>query len=270
MNIPKLIRSKYCLIGLIALYWCIGLGVNAAPADEIVVLTQKSQAIGGIHTVYLSKNSVRIECPTMIIFAQAPNWSVIGINPLKKIYIQADYKTGLKLFRMARTPFSVIADTGSLKWRKARGEVIASLSTDQWLNQSDSGGQGKNSVKCWTAQEPQFAPQCAEIMATCYGIPSIGHGIPLRVLYTGSGNSLLPVGGRYYDEDSRRQQEFHWLDTSAMKKTHASTALFTIPKGFKRTNKYEDIAVQLGLHNADIESVVKDLAKHPETLFNSR
>jgi hypothetical protein len=262
-----MIQSK-CnwLVGLAVFLWCTSPIANAAPAAETTVLTQKCTAIGGTYTVYLSKNNVRIDSPSLVIFAQAPKWSVTVLKPNKKIYFQSDYKACLKLLRSARAPFSTIAESSSSKWRKAPAEVIAGCASEQWC--SDSTDKGR--IKCWTLSEPRFAPQCAEIMDTCYGIPSPGNGIPLRFFYTGSGNSLLPMPSRHYDSDGRRQQEYRWLDTVGTKKIQTSNTLFAIPKGFKPTKDYAEIAVDGDTHNVDAAFILKDLSKHPEALFDSR
>jgi hypothetical protein len=107
-------------------------------------------------------------------------------------------------------------------------------------------------------------------MATFYGIPAVGHGIPLRLVSTGTGSSFLPLPSRHYDDDSQQQQQVLWLDTTVMKKMPASAALFAIPKGCKPTKSYVDIAVQGDAHNPDNEFIMKDLFKHPEALFESR
>ncbi len=261
-------KNRYVtwLVGLVVLSWCTSLSAHAAPAAETIVLTQKCTAIGGNYTVYLSKSTLRIESPSLIIFAQAPKWSITVLKPRKKIYFQSDYKTCLKLINTARAPFSSIAESSSSKWRKAKAEDIAGLSSEEWRNDSP----GNSQVKCWTLPEPRFAPQCAEIMASCYGIPSLGNGIPLRFFYKGSGNSLLPTLSRHDDKDGRRQQEYRWLDTTAMKRMQTSTAMFAIPKGFKQTKAYAEIAFDGDPHNVDTEFILKDLSKHPEALFDSR
>ena len=55
-----------------------------------------------------------------------------------------------------------------------------------------------------------------------------------------------------------------------MKKLHASPALFAIPRGFKPTKDYVEIAVEGDRHNVNTEFILKDLSKHPEALFESR
>jgi hypothetical protein len=246
------------------------LAANAAPVDETTVLTQKCQAIGGIYTVYLGRNSLRIDSPGVIIFSQGPKWTITVLNPKKKIYYQSDYKVCLKLIKAARTPFSSIADSSALTWRKARGANIAGLSSDQWCNDSLGKGKFTSSIKCWTLPEAQFAPQCAEIMDSFYGIPPTGHGLPLRFFYTGTENSLLPMPARQYDADGLRQQEYGWLDTTAIKKIPASAALYVIPKECKPTKNYGQLAVEGNIDTGSAEFILKDLRKHPEALFNSR
>jgi hypothetical protein len=92
----------------------------------------------------------------------------------------------------------------------------------------------------------------------------------MRFIYSVTGNSLMIAPSRYRDEDGHRQEECGWLDTTAMKKMHASQALFAIPRGFKPTKSYKDIAVETVKHDASAEFILKDLSKHPEALFNSR
>lgn len=263
-----MIRSRRIswIIGLVLFSWLAGINANGAPANDTLVLTQKCIAVGGTYTVYLSKDSLRIESPSMVVFAQAPKWSATILQPKKKIYFQSDYKTSLKLIKAARTPFSTIAESDSLKWRKGKDEKIAGLSTEQWSNAS----QGASHLKCWVLPNPKFAPQCAEIMATYYGIQSPGNGVPMRFFYTGSINSLMPMLSRHYDTDGRRQEEYRWLDTQAIKNGHASASLFAIPTGFKKTKDYAAVAIDNNTHNVDTEFILKDIRNHPEALFDSR
>src|ERR1700733_5949243 len=118
MKTRKMIQGRCQLIGLVVLSLCTILSAGAVPVDETRVLTQKCQAIGGVHTIYLGKSNVRIETPSLIIFAQGPKWVMTVLNPRKKIYFQSDYKTCLKLIKAARTPFSSIVDSSSFNWRK--------------------------------------------------------------------------------------------------------------------------------------------------------
>jgi hypothetical protein len=260
------------LIGLLVFFWGAILSANAAPApvDDAIVLTQKCKAVGGIHTVYLGKSYLRIESPGFIIFARAPKWNVSILNPKKKIYILNDYKECLKHIGQLREPFSVISECSAFRWRKAQGEDIAGLSAEQWCNDSSSKNYAKSSVKCWTLPTPQFPPQCTEILAACYGVPAIGHGIPLRFVYKGTANSLIITPARHYDNDGLRQQEFSWLDTVAVKQMQAPMALFTIPSGFKPTKDYAEIAVDSFTKNKNTDFILKDLSDHPEALFQSR
>jgi hypothetical protein len=250
--------------------WCTSLSANAVPADELTVLTQQCKPIGGGFSVYLSKNSVRVEGRTIVIFAQAPKWNVTVMNPLKKVYFQSDYVKALKNIQAARTPFSTLAESNSFTWRKTKGEKIAGLSTEQWANESPGQSHVKSSAKCWTLTEPQFAPQCAEMITAFYGVPSIEHRIPLRFSCRGTGTSFLPMISRHYDDEDVRQQDYCWLDTTTTKKVQASSALFAVPVGFKPTKDYAAIAVEKDLRNSSIDFIFKDLSKHPEALFESR
>src|ERR1700678_1556026 len=182
MKTAKLIQNRCVtwLIGLVLFSWSTGLSANAAPVDEETVLTQNCKGIGGVYNVYVSKNNLRIESRSVIIFAQSPKWDVTVLNPLKKIYFQSNYKTCLKNIQAARTPFSTLAESNSFTWRKTKGENIAGLATEQWSNESPGTGHVKTSAKCWTLTEPQFAPQCVEMITAFYGVPSVEHRIPLR------------------------------------------------------------------------------------------
>jgi hypothetical protein len=263
-------RSITWLIGIVVFSWCTSLSANAAPVDETTVLTQQCKPIGGVFSVYLGKNNVRIEGRSVVIFAKAPNWDVTVMNPMKKVYFQSNYVTSMKKIQAARTPFSTLAESNSFTWQKTKGENIAGLSTEQWSNENPGKSHVKTSAKCWTLPEPQFAPQCAEIMAAFYGVPLIEHRIPLRFSCRGTGTSFLPMISRHYDDDNVREQDYSWLNTTASKKVPVSSALFVPPKGFKATKDYAAIAVETDTHNGNVEFILKDLSKHPEALFESR
>ena len=270
MKTLKMFASKWVawLIALLFLSVSISLSAEAAP-DETIVLQQKCKALGGAYVVYLSKHSLRIENPSLILISQAPKWKITVLNPKKKNYFQGDYRTCLKQMETTRTPFSPTAGA-ILKWRKAQGETIAGLSAEQWYDDSPDKNHGRRSVRYWTLIDSQLPPQCAEIIATCYGLPAIGRGAPLQFLYKGSANSLLPMMTRQFDSEGAREQEIHWLETASMKKVQATPSLFVIPKGFKPTNNFAEAAVDTDSHNKDTEFILKDLRRHPETFFQSR
>ena len=165
MNTAKTVAG---ILLLLTMFCWAARDAQCAPTDDGIKLKQHCKSVVGDYTVQISSKMIRVENRSLVIFAQAPNWDMTVLNVQKKLYYQSDYKSCLRMIAATKAPFNLVADMRAQKWRKSGSENIAGLSAEKWLGSAPKTDHpSKNSNAYWTLPGNEFAPQCAEIVATC-------------------------------------------------------------------------------------------------------
>lgn len=234
-----------------------------------LVLKQDCKTVGGKYVVHSRKSEVLIENQDLRIFAEAPLWNITVLNLSKKIFFKTDLKTWLKFMLGVRAPLGVTAAASEFRL-KPGSESIAGQPAELWSTEGVKAND-KSWEKCWTLKSETVAPKCAQIVSSCYGTPVLGSRLPVRYVHTGSGNSIMPVPSRQFDVEGARSKQYVWLETTSVAHSKIAGTPFSIPKNFKETKNFSEIAVQGNKYSAiDSKFILEDLSKHPDALFNTR